>query len=411
MHIVILYQHYLRPREPGHSRVNEYAKIWAAAGHKVSVITGQTSYMTGRKDAAYFRKFCVQEQDGSVEVYRCFVPDNSNRSFLRRSFSYFAFAISSAIVFKRLKSPSVLLCSSPPLTIGMPALLICKASKIPMLFEVRDLWPESAVSTGALTNKPMIQFLSWLEKRCYRQATALNVLTPAFKENIVNRGLKDSDLVHNIPCGVDTREMHPSMRCDEIRRELGWTAKNVVLYTGAMGRANRLSQLIETAMLLKDRSDILIAIVGGGMEANAINEQINTEKLTNIVFYGTRPKEDMPGIAASADICCAVLMKSETFKTVYPNKVFDYMACEKPVIIAIDGLIRELIEKQDAGIFVEPENPRSIADGILSLVDHPGRSRKMAANGRRFVENEFDRDVMAKRYESLLKLVAEALPN
>ena len=100
MHIVILYQYYLRPGEPGHSRVNEYTRLWAEAGHEGSVITGQTSYMTGRKDKAYFRKFCVVESEGPVEVFRCFVPDDSNRSFLRRAFSYFAFAVSSAIVFK-----------------------------------------------------------------------------------------------------------------------------------------------------------------------------------------------------------------------------------------------------------------------------------------------------------------------
>ena len=408
MHIVILYQHYLRPGEPGHSRVNEYANIWAKSGHKVSVITGQTSYMTGLKDTAYFRKFCVSESDGSVDVYRCFVPNDSNRSFLRRAFSYFAFAFSSAVVFRRLKSPSVLLCSSPPLTIGMPALLICKISKIPMLFEVRDLWPESAVSTGVLTNKPMIRFLSWLEKKCYTQADRLNVLTPAFKENIVGRNLKEPELVHNVPCGVDTKEMHPSKRSEEIRQELGWNDKTVVLYTGAVGRANRLSQLVDAAKLLKDRSDILIAIVGGGMEADALKERIADVRLDNIVFHGSRPKDEMPAITASADICCAVLMKSDTFKTVYPNKVFDYMACQKPVIVAIDGLIRKLLEKENAGVFVEPENPESIAAGILSLVDQPEESNRLGLNGRRFVEEEFDRDIMAKRYEELLISVADA---
>ena len=403
MHIVILYQHYLRPSEPGHSRVNEYANIWANAGHKVSVITGQTSYMTGLKERKYFRRFCVTESDGPVDVYRCFVPNDSNRSFLRRAFSYFAFAFSSAMIFRRLQSPSILLCSSPPLTIGMPALVICKLSRIPLLFEVRDLWPESAVSTGVLTNKTMIRFLSWLELKCYAQADRLNVLTPAFKKNIVDRGLKESDLVHNIPCGVDTEAMRPTKGVDEGRRELGWGDRIVVLYTGAMGRANCLSQLVATAELLKDRKDVLIAIVGGGMEADAIKGRIAESKLSNIIFHGSRPKEEMPGIIASADICCAVLMKSDTFKTVYPNKVFDYMACQKPVIVAIDGIIRELLEKERAGIYVEPENPESIARGILALADHPERAQEMGRNGRSFVERDFDRDVVAKRYENLLE--------
>ena len=288
MHIVILYQFYLRPDEPGHSRVNEYARQWAEAGHQVSVITGQTSYMTGKKGEDYFRKFCVPETDGKVNVYRCFVPNDANRSFIRRAYAYFAFAISSAIVFMRLKGPTVLIASSPPLTIGMPALMICRLTGIPMLFEIRDLWPESAVSIGVLTNKPMIRFLSWLEKKCYRRAKALNVMTSAFKENIVGRGLKEPDLIHNIPAGVDVTEMHPEKDSVKVRAELEWGDRKVVLYTGAIGRANRLSQLVETALLLKDRTDILIAVVGGGMEEQEIRKQVAEKKLSNIVLHGCK---------------------------------------------------------------------------------------------------------------------------
>lgn len=402
MHIVILYQFYLRPREPGHSRVNEYARRWAESGHEVSVVTGQTSYMTGRKEKEYFRKFCVREKDGKVDVYRCFVPDDANRSFLRRAYSYFAFAFSSAVIFKRLKSPSVLLASSPPLTIGMPSLAICKMTKIPMLFEVRDLWPESAISTGVLTNKPMIKFLSWLERKCYQVADCLNVLTPAFKEDIVNRGLKEADLIHNVQAGVDVDEMNPDKFSQEIRTKMGWVGKKVVLYTGAIGRANRLDQLVDAASVLRDNPDVLIAIVGGGMEEAGLKKRVEEEGLSNIVFHGSRSKEEMPEIIASADICLAVLMNSETFKTVYPNKVFDYMACERPVIVAIDGMIRNLLEDQRAGFFVEPENAEEIAQGILGLVLDEQRCRELGRNGRRFVVEEFDRNVMAEKYERIL---------
>lgn len=406
MHIVILYQFYLRPGEPGHSRVNEYARRWAESGHQVSVVTGQTSYMTGRKEKEYFRKFCVREKDGKVDVYRCFVPDDANRSFLRRAYSYFAFAFSSAVIFKRLKSPSVLLASSPPLTIGMPALAICKMTKIPMLFEVRDLWPESAISTGVLTNKPMIKFLSWLERKCYQVADSLNVLTPAFKKDIVSRGLKEAHLIHNVQAGVDVDEMKPDKFSQEIRTKMGWAGKKVVLYTGAIGRANRLDQLVDAASVLRDNPDVLIAIVGGGMEEAGLKKRVEEEGLSNIVFHGSRSKEEMPEIIASADICVAVLMKSDTFKTVYPNKVFDYMACQRPIILAIDGLIREVIEKAKAGIFVEPENPESFSEGVMTLVNNPGDAEKMAKNGRRFVVSNFDREVKAKQFEQILEKIA-----
>lgn len=406
MHIVIIYQYYLRPGEAGHSRINEYAGIWARMGHQVSVLTGQTSYMSGSKPADCNWRFRVKETDGEVTVYRCFVPGNCNRSFMHRAFAYFSFAISSAMVFSRLQKPDIMLVSSPPLTIGFAALAIKLFRRIPMVFEVRDLWPESAVTTGVLTNRHMIGLLAWLERKCYSKSVALNVLTPAFKDNIVKRGLMASERIVNIQAGVDIDEMHPSKFSESIRHELGWGRRKVVLYAGAIGRANKLSQLVDTARLLTDRPDILIAVVGSGMEEETIRKQIAEQGLKNIVLHGSRPKNQMPSIIASADICTAVLMKNDTFKTVCPNKVFDYMACGKPVILGIDGIIRELVERETAGLFAEPENPEALRAAILALVDDDTRAAECGRNGRLCVEREFSRDSKASAYAAFLEQVA-----
>ena len=406
MHIVIIYQYYLRDGEAGHSRINEYAGIWARMGHQVTVLTGQTSYMTGAKPSDCNWRFSVNETDGEVTVYRCFVPGNCNQSFVRRAFAYFSFAISSAMVFSKLKNPDIMLVSSPPLTIGLAGLAIKLCRGIPMVFEIRDLWPESAVTTGVLTNRHMISFLAWLERKCYSKSAALNVLTPAFKDNIVKRGLMASERIVNIQAGVDIDEMHPSEFSESIRQELGWGKRKVVLYAGAIGRANKLQQLVDTAKLLADRTDILIAIVGSGMEEEAIRKQIVELNLTNILLHGSRPKDMMPSIIASADICAAVLMKNDTFKTVYPNKVFDYMACGKPVVLGIDGIIRELVERETAGIFAEPENPEALRSAILALVDDENYAAECGRNGRLCVERDFSRDSKASAYAAFLEQVA-----
>src|SRR4051794_7439751 len=159
MHICILYQHYLRRGDAGHNRFNDYARIWSGRGHRVSVITGQASYMTGVKDASCYYRACVREKDGDVDVYRMYVPDRANESFSRRAFSYLAFALSSAWGYRKLERPSVLVCSSPPLFIGLGMLLIGRFSRVPMVFEVRDLWPESAITTGVVKSGRMIRMM------------------------------------------------------------------------------------------------------------------------------------------------------------------------------------------------------------------------------------------------------------
>ena len=407
MHIVLLYQHYLGKGESGHSRLNEYARLWTAAGHSVSVITSQASYMTGLKKLEYGHRLCIEERDDAVTVYRVFVPNDANRSFSRRTMSYLTFAASSAIVFRRLLHPSVLLVSSPPLTIGLGALLITLFKRVPMVFEVRDLWPESAVTTGVLKNRLMIRMLYRLESTCYRRAKLISVLTPAFGANIASRYCIESERIRHVPCGVDPDDMNPARCSEAIRMKLGWTDRKVVLYTGAIGKANRLQQLVEVGKILRARSDVLISIIGAGMQREMIEHLITKNGLTNIVVQGPFSKEEMGPITASADICTAVLMKNDTFKTVYPNKVFDYMACGKPVVIGIDGIIRQLVESVGCGIFAEPENAADLAAAFEKLLDDRELAIKLGNKGREFVEKSFSRRQMALSYLTLLQQASE----
>ncbi|SIO55397.1 Glycosyltransferase involved in cell wall bisynthesis [Singulisphaera sp. GP187] len=406
MHICILYQHYLRPGDAGHNRFNDYARIWSDLGHKVSVITGQASYMTGLKEPEYRRRACVLEKDGDVDVYRMYVPDRANESFSRRAFSYLAFALSSAWGYRKLERPSVLLCSSPPLFTGLGMLLIHRFSRVPIVFEVRDLWPESAVTTGVVRSQRMIRLMYGIERRCYAAATRLNVLTEAFRENILARGLADASKVWFIPNGVDVEQQRPELRSDQLRRELGWDGRYVVLYSGAHGVANRLSQLVEAADLLRDTPNVLIATVGAGMELEPLRAQVRERGLTNIVLHGPRPREEMPAITASADACAAVLQKNDTFRTVYPNKVFDSMACGRPIVLGIDGVARDLVERAGAGFFAEPENPEALAAVIRRLQSDPAQADEIGRRGREYVTQHFDRRQLALRYLDHLESVA-----
>ena len=407
MHICILYQYYLRPGDPGFNRFNEYARIWSEQGHKVSVITGQASYMTGVKDPSYYYRPCIREQDGEVDVYRMYVPDRANESFFRRSLSYLAFALASAWGYRKLDRPSVLVCSSPPLLIGLGMLLIHQFSRVPIVFDVRDLWPDTAVTTGFIHNHHVIRALYGLEWRCYAAARKLNVLTEAFRENIVARGLVEPSRISFVPNGVDTRQHRPELRSERLREELGWAGRFVVLYSGAHGLANRVVQLVDAAELLRDRPEILIATVGAGMDLGPLRGRVRERGLTNIVLHGPRPRDEMPAITASADACVAVLQRNDTFRTVYPNKVFDYMASGRPIVLGIDGAARELVERAGAGLYTEPEDPRALADALIRLHRDPALAAEMGRRGREFVVQDFDLRQLALRYLAELESVVE----
>jgi glycosyltransferase involved in cell wall biosynthesis len=210
-----------------------------------------------------------------------------------------------------------------------------------------------------------------------------------------------------VPNGADLDAFSPGSRDNEWRRSLGWGERFVALYAGAHGRANALMQLVDAAEALRGRPDILIASAGDGPERGACEQAVQNRGLTNIQFIGPVRKEQMPSLINAADVGLAVLQRNPTFKTVYPNKVFDYMACRRPVIVAIDGVARKLVcEEAKAGLFVEPENGADLAASIVRLRDTPDLAARFAASGREWVAANVDRRVLARKYLDVLTRVS-----
>jgi glycosyltransferase involved in cell wall biosynthesis len=410
MRILVVHQFYLAPGAPGGSRFNEMARHWTDQGHEVEVIAGTLNYVTGKAPQEYRGKWVTREQDGEVWVWRCHVPETYNRSYSGRMWAFFGFTLSSVTAARRAKRADVVIATSPPLLAVLPGWVATwtKKPRPRWIFEVRDLWPESAVTTGVLSrNGILTKFLYSLERWAYRAADKINVLTPAFKEDIVRRGLANPQKIFMIPNGADTDLFAPGPRDNEVRRQFGWGDKFVVLYSGAHGRANGLSQLIEAAGNLRDRPDIHIACVGSGPERDALIAACEQQGLKNIEFCGPQPKERMVDFVNACDLGAAVLQKNDTFKTVYPNKVFDYMACGKPTLLAIDGVARKLVcEQAQAGLFAEPENGLAIANAIKELADSPERGLEMGKRGLDWVRENASRRILAGKYlDEMIQLV------
>lgn len=410
MKILVLHQYFLGKNDPGGSRFNQFVKYWEEQGHEITVIAGTVHYITGVKDEKYKGKLIVKEDySPNVKLVRTYVSEAYNKSFIGRLWGYFSFTLSSlyAILF-HVKKHDILIVTSPPLFVGITGILTKWLKRTPMVFEIRDLWPESAIDTGVLTNKLIIQAAYFVEKMSYRFANVINVLTPAFRHALITKKNINSDKISFVPNGADLDIFQPGPSENWVRDKYNLHGKFIVTYMGAHGVANHLISLLDVAEKLKNHKDIVILLIGDGMKKADLMKEAAERNLSNVLFIESQPKTKISDFCNASDLCTAVLKKVDTFKTVYPNKVFDYMACSKPILLGIDGVARELIEESKSGYYVDPENPEAFAERILLLKNNPKLREELGQNGLNYVTKNFSREVLAKRYINVLeKVVAE----
>jgi glycosyltransferase involved in cell wall biosynthesis len=268
--------------------------------------------------------------------------------------------------------------------------------------EIRDLWPEFAIDMGVLRNATLIRASRWLERFLYRRARHIVVNSPAYLEYLVGCGV-GHERITVIANGVDVRMFKPGSDGRRIREELRLGGRFVVTYAGALGMANAIPTVLRAAARLRDNPRIQFLLVGDGKERPKLQEQAAELRLNNVIFAGCRPKADIPEVLAASDACVATLRNIRMFRTTYPNKVFDYMAAGRPTILAIDGVIRDVIESAKAGIFVPPEDDMALAQAVNTLAASPEMAREMGEAARSYVEKHFDRNQQASQFADLLE--------
>jgi len=402
MKLLLIHQYFLEADGPGGSRFNEMTDMWASKGHEVTVLAGMMHYAGSEKLAEYKGRYFVHKQQGKVSVWRCHVSERYNTNFTGRLWGYFSFVFSSvwAGLFKVKGRYDLILVTSPPLFVGITAYILSRVKRIPFVFEIRDLWPESAVDTGVLTNSMLIRFAYWFESFIYRKATLINVLTPAFRVKLLQNKHVPANKIIFIPNAADfslSDELLRSFDAVQFRIDQGIKDKFVITYVGAHGVANHLIQLIDTAELLMD-TNVLIQLIGDGMQKSMLKEETKKRNLTNVRFIDSVPKKEVFKYILASDIGTSVLKRVDTFKTIYSNKTFDYMACKKPVLLVIDGVSRELVETAKCGLFAEPERTHDIAEKIRIYLKNPALIKTQGENGYAYAKAHFDREVLAEKY-------------
>jgi glycosyltransferase involved in cell wall biosynthesis len=403
MHILLIHQAFAALDEPGGTRHHELARYLASQGHKVTIIASPISYLTGKARSTKI-PWSEKQNDGDlITILRVYTYPSIHRSFAYRLISFFSFMISAFIIGLGIKNVDLVWGTSPPIFQGVTAWLLARIKRRPFLFEVRDLWPAFAVAVGVLKNPSLIWLSEWLEAFLYHRANVVVANSPGFIKHIQSRGASRVELVPN---GTDTNMFTPHVESGAFERLHGLEAKFVVLYAGAHGLSNDLGIVLLAAKRLLPRKDIIFVFLGDGKDKPSLQAQAAKEGLNNTLFLPPIPKVEMPVAIAAADACIAILKPVEMYKTTYPNKVFDYMAAGKPVILAIDGVIREVIENAKAGIPVDPGDPEGLAQAVLQLADNPGLAQQMGRQARMYVVSHFDRPIIAsKLMELMLEMV------
>ncbi len=399
MHILLVHQAFAALTDPGGTRHHELALYLAEHGHQVTIVASPVSYLTGKS----IPTILAEGGHPNIRILRPPVYSKLHRSFIHRVVNFITFMLSSFWTGLRVRKVNLVWGTSPPIFQGLTAWVLSRLKRVPFLFEVRDLWPAFAVAVGVLDNPVLIRASEWLERFLYRHADRMVVNSPGFIQHVQDRGAPQ---VHLIPNGADVTMFNPEEGGAAFRQVNHLEGQFIALYAGAHGMSNDLDVLLEAARMLRDVPNLAIVLLGDGKEKPGLQQRASELKLPNLYFLPPVPKKDMPMALAAADVCIAILKPVEMYKTVYPNKVFDYMAAGRPIILAIDGVIREVVESAQAGTVVKPGDAEAIVEAIRFYATHPIEGRLQGRNGRLYLETHFDRTVLA---QGLLEIMQDML--
>jgi glycosyltransferase involved in cell wall biosynthesis len=401
MHVLLIHQAYAGPRDPGGTRHHELATYLASRGHRTTIIASEVSYLTGTAVAAG-----DAEETPGVRVIR--LPGSDlHKSFLARGTSFARFGALALKTALSIRDVDVVWGTTPPLPQLMPAWLASLRAPGGLVVEERDLWPEFAIGMGVLKPGAVTDAALAFKRWIYRRARRVIINSPGFLPFLRTYGV-DEQKIHVIPNGVETAPFDPERRGEEHRAAWGADERFVVLYAGALGPANALEVVLDAAAELRD-TRALFVLVGDGKARLGLERAASERGLDNVRFVPAVPKDEVPGILAAADACLACLRDIPLFRTTYPNKVFDYMAAGRPVLLQIDGVIRQVVEESRAGLFVPPGDAHALATSVRQMMDRPDAAREMGRRGRKAVCERFDRRLQGEQLEALLtELVASS---
>jgi len=404
MKLIILTQYF--PPEVGapQNRLYEMAVRMQKIGVQIEVLTAMPNYPSMEIHKEYKGKWYVKEEMEDMRIHRAWIWVGKSKNILPRLLNYFSFVFSSFWIgaFK-LNKADYLLCESPPLFLGISAVLLKRLKSAKLIFNVSDLWPESAEKLGLIKNKSLLSLTTKLEEYLYKSSALITGQTQGIIKNIHDRF--PGKTVYWLPNGVDLSFYNPDRITTTWREQNGFSKEDfIILYAGIIGHAQALESIIKAAELIKNQASIKWVLLGSGPVKDMLIAMQQEMKLSNVYFYPPVPKSTMPEILKAIDVSLVPLKNIELFRGALPSKVFEALAMKKPLLLGVEGEAKDLfIEQGKAGLAFKPEDAEDLVKNTLYLYNNKAEAAKLGENGRNYVEANFNRDSIAEKFFNFLK--------
>jgi colanic acid biosynthesis glycosyl transferase WcaI len=387
-------------------KTGELARELLRRGHEVTVVTAFPHYPSGHLYPGYRLAFWRRETRAGVRVLRTLIFPYHGRRGILRILNYISWMLSSIQAAWLTPPCDVMYVWHPPLTVGVSAWIISKLKRVRFVYDVQDLWPESAVASGLLRPGRLVDVLDRMADWVYARASHILVVSDAAAESLRRRGV-DRQKISVAPHWVDTAPFaRPSSR--DVRSEFGWQGKVLLMFAGNLGMVQGLETIIEAAALLRERQDVVFALVGDGSDRPRLEAMAAGRQLTNVFFAGRHPADEMPDFLRAADALVVHLRRSEIAEHAIPTKILSYFAAGRPIVCATAGVSADLVRSANAGLICPPGDAPALATAVLELVRMPAESREhFGNNGRAYLHRHFEKETVIDGYERMLDTLAQ----
>jgi glycosyltransferase involved in cell wall biosynthesis len=409
VHILFLSDNFPPEVNAPASRTFEHCREWVAGGAKVTVITCAPNFPKGKVFNGYKNRFWQSEVMDGIRVIRVWTYITANEGFAKRVLDYVSFMLTGALAALFVSKVDVVVGTSPQFFTACAAWMVGGIKRVPWVFELRDIWPESIKAVGAMQDSLAIRVLEWIELFLYRHASQIVAVTHAFKDTLIRRGI-DGRKIEVITNGVDLSNFSPLPKDADLATELGLNDCFVAGYIGTHGLAHGLETLLDAAQTLQQMpgaENIRILFLGDGAKKAELIESARTRGLNNVVFVASVPKDQVPRYWSLLDVAVIHLRKTELFFSVIPSKLFECIGMGIPVLHGVAGESAAIVQTEQVGEVFESENAHQLVDGLLKLRADETRFKRYQANGLA-AANRYDRkQLAANMLEKLKKVIAK----